>query len=257
MKNLINIFLTSVMFYSRIPVPKLKEFKSEWLTKSTWFLPLIGLMVGILTALVFVCFSFVLTLQLAILLSMAFSVYLTGAFHEDGFADFCDGFGGGYTKEKVLTIMKDSRIGTYGSLGLIFMLATKFFSLSHLNPEQLAGIIISGHAISRIPPVIMIYVAQYVRIDESSKSKPIGEHSAAWGLVLAIFFGLIPILWINYLAILLYLAVLLPVFILYRHYIIKKIGGYTGDVLGALQQIAELVFYLTLIIFQNTDIWNL
>ncbi len=255
--NQIRIFLTAIMFYTRIPIPKIKDYNNGMLSKSTRYFPLIGLIVGVLTALVYFGFSKILPSEIAILLSMAFSVYLTGAFHEDGFADFCDGFGGGYTKEKVLTIMKDSRIGTYGSVGLIFMLATKFLALNALNTSLLIGIIIAGHTFSRIIPVALIYITQYVREDETSKSKPIGHRGSYLALFFAIITGLVPVIWIGWFAALIFSIAILFVTLIFKRYIVKKIGGYTGDVLGALQQITEVVFYLCILVLQNNEAWNL
>lgn len=256
MKKQLNILLTAIMFYSRIPVPRIKNYESNMLSQSTRYLPFVGLLIGSLSALVYYCCSLVFPGYLSILLSMAFSVYLTGAFHEDGFADFCDGFGGGYTKDKVLTIMKDSRIGTYGSVGLILALGTKFASLYALSLNKMVGIIIAGHALSRIIPVILIYTSSYVRDNASSKSKLVGLRTSNWTIIWAFIFGLIPILWINPYAISFFFLFLLPIFLIFRHYVIKKIGGYTGDVLGALQQISEIVFYLSLLAFNQLPQWN-
>jgi adenosylcobinamide-GDP ribazoletransferase len=253
MKNEIKILLTAIMFYTRIPVPKIKGYTSDMFSQSIRYFPLMGLLIGVLTAGVFYGFQLILPINIAILLSMAFSVYLTGAFHEDGLADFCDGFGGGYTKEKVLLIMKDSRIGTYGSVGLIFALAIKFASLQSIPVSMLVGAIIAGHTLSRVIPLWLVYSAKYVQDEATSKSSAIGKKHSTWGFMVAMLFGLIPLAWLDYKVVLAFLVLAIPVFVIFRRYVIKKVGGYSGDVLGALQQIMELVFYLSFLIFINNQ----
>lgn len=251
MKNQLHIFLNAVMFYTRIPVSRDLLYSDDMLNRSTRYFPFIGWIVGGIGAGVFYGLQFVFPVNLAILLSMLATVFVTGAFHEDGFADFCDGFGGGYTKEKILTIMKDSRIGTYGSIGLVGMLATKFLSLSSIDVKLIPLLLVAGHALSRLMPVAIIFTSEYARADLDSKSKPIGKKSKTTDFLMAIFFGLF---WLAFLPFL-FSAIIVPVLLLvtavFRKYITGKLGGYTGDCLGALQQLSEVIFYLGLIAFQH------
>ena len=249
MRKQLHLFLNAIMFYTRIPVSKNLPYSDEILNRSTRFFPFIGWIVGGIGAVVFFGLQFVLPTELAILLSMLATIFVTGAFHEDGFADFCDGFGGGYTRERILTIMKDSRIGTYGSIGLVGILAVKFTSLQAISPEKIPFLMIAGHALSRIPPVLTIFTSAYSRDDATSKTKPIGKKSKTSDLIIALIFGILPI------------AILSPEFTMYiipgilfttyffRNYITKKLGGYTGDCLGALQQISEVEIYLGFVIY--------
>ena len=181
---------------------------------------------------------------------MFFSIYLTGAFHEDGFADFCDGFGGGNSKEKILEIMKDSRIGTYGSIGIISVLSAKFFTLLNIDVEYIPVLLISGHSFSRIFPVLIIYSLPYAREDLSSKVKPVGHKGSVTGFIFAFLTGITPLIFIPLLS----LAVIIPcaflTFIIFRWYIKRKLEGYTGDVLGALQQLMEVIFYLSFLVYE-------
>lgn len=247
----LHIFLNAIMFYTRIPVPRNLPYSDEILNRSTRYFPFIGWIVGGIGAAAFYSLQFVFPPELAILLSMLVTIFVTGAFHEDGFADFCDGFGGGYTKKKILTIMKDSRIGTYGSIGLIGMLATKFMSLHAIDGAKIPVILIAGHSLSRLMPILLIYTSEYSRDDATSKTKPIGKKGKGFDFLLALFFGL------AFLAVipLSYSLAILPVLLLttfvFRRYITRKLGGYTGDCLGALQQIAEVEFYLGFVIYQT------
>ncbi|MEL7585749.1 MAG: adenosylcobinamide-GDP ribazoletransferase [Prolixibacteraceae bacterium] len=246
MKKQINWLLTAVMFYTRIPVPRSLEFSNDNLNRATRYFTLIGWLVGGIGAAFFYGLSFVLPTELAIFLSMMATIFLTGAFHEDGFADFCDGFGGGYTREKIFSIMKDSRIGTYGTAGLIGMLGTKFLALQALPTLMLPLILIGGHAFSRLMPVMIIFTSRYSREDELSKSKPIGKKGKNSDLIIASVFGLLPAAVLSWRLISVVVPLALFVTWMFKKYIESRIGGYTGDCLGALQQIIEVLFYLCL-----------
>ncbi len=244
MKNEFRIFLTALMFYTRFPVREIKGWLETMLNQSTRYFPLIGILVGTVTAFSFFAASQIFPVSLALVLAMAASVLFTGAFHEDGFADFCDGFGGGQTKERILEIMKDSRIGTYGTIGLMLMLGTKYASLVQIDEARIPIILIAGNAFSRVFPVLLIYTADYARLDATSKTKPIGKADSVFSLIFALATGSSLLAFLQWQEIIIAVVLLSLVFLLYRMYIIKKLEGYTGDVLGALQQISEVLFYL-------------
>ena len=194
MKREIRIFFTAVMFFTRIPCPSFTDHDPEYLNRSSKYFTLVGILLGALCG-----FSFWLSVQvfspsIAILLSMATSLLLTGAFHEDGLADVCDGFGGGWTKLKILDIMKDSRVGTYGLVGLGLVLAIKFVALGEMPVEMVVLVLISGHAVSRLTSVSLIYTDEYSREDLLSKSKPLATKMSHADYLIAAFFGLIPLL---------------------------------------------------------------
>lgn len=247
MKKELQIFLTAVMFYTRIPVPRWVNHDAVYLNKATKYFPLIGWMAGAVASLVFIGANYLFNPPIAILLSMAFSVLLTGAFHEDGFADVCDGFGGGWTKEKILLIMKDSRVGAYGVIGLIFMLSMKFYLLQSFSIAQLPFILIAAHALSRWAASTFILTHQYVRENEDSKAKPVAKQFLTSHFLIASLFGILPLLLFkNPYAFLL----IIPVYLMkiYLGWYFKKwIGGYTGDCLGATQQLCEITFYLSVL----------
>jgi len=251
MKNEIKIFLTALSFYTRVPVRNINGWSEDMLNKSTRYFPLIGIFVGAVGAVTFFAFNLYLPISVAVLLSIVLTILFTGAFHEDGFADFCDGFGGGYTPERILEIMKDNRIGTYGSIGLFAMLGTKFITLMHIDSGRIPIILIAGHAFSRVFPVLLIYTAEYARLDASSKTKPVGKADSLFSLVFAILVGTAPLIFFDWQEILIIVGVLMSVSFFFRNYITGKLGGYTGDVLGALQQLCEIFFYLAILGYQN------
>ncbi len=245
------IFLTALMFYTRFPIKNIEGWNETMLNKSTRYFTIIGVIVGGLGALVFYGAVQLFPVSVAVVLSIVATILFTGAFHEDGFADFCDGFGGGTSKEKILEIMKDSRIGTYGSVGLILILGVKYLVLSEFDALQIPIILIAGHAASRVFPVLLIYSSEYVRIDLKSKVKPIGHADSIYSLLFAIAIGIIPLFLISWRDALIVLTVLSVLLLLFQRYINKKLGGYTGDILGALQQLSEVFLYLSILGFQN------
>ena len=262
MKKELHIFFTALMFYTRIPCPKYIDHNPDYLNKASRYFPLIGWIVGSVAFCVFSVFKYLVGPEIAVLFSMIASVLVTGAFHEDGFADVCDGFGGGWTKEKILTIMKDSAIGAYGAIGLILLLLLKYQGLNQLilvsedptfiiynSQFTILLLFVTGQAISRLAAISIVFTHQYSREDASSKSKPIAQSYSWREVVGAFFFGLLPLVILSYFQWQIIL-VLLPVFMtrfFLARYFQKWIDGYTGDCLGATQQVCELIFYITII----------
>lgn len=232
------------MFLTRIPTPKV-EYSEEILNKASRFFPLVGGIVGILN---FVCFwlcSQIYSKEISLALCMVFSFLLTGGFHEDGLADSCDAFGGGYTKERILEIMKDSRIGSFGVLGLFSILLLKFLTLREISNSKLLAGFILGHSLSRLQPIWVMHFLRYVQFE--GKSKPIAIQPSVSTLLIAhlnvfvfvLLFQEIKLFW-------LFLPIVLFTLI-YIFYLKKRISGYTGDSLGAGQQISEVLIYLTIL----------
>lgn len=254
MKTELRIFFTALMFYTQLPCPKWVGYSPELLNKSTRYFPLIGWVVGGISFLAYYLSLFLFSNNLAVCFSMAAGVLVTGAFHEDGLADGFDGFGGGWTKSKILDIMKDSRLGTYGAVALIFLFAIKFLALSELFQKSIgenlyftALVFISYHALSRFTAIHITFTSDYSRDDQTSKSKPIAKKSS-WKEILGVyFFGLSPLFLLCSFS-WLFLLVLLPLALLYlfsQRYFNKWIDGYTGDCLGAVEQLSEIAILLT------------
>ncbi len=253
MKRQVHYFLTAVLFFTRIPCPKWVDHSPEILNKSSRYFSLVGILIGSIAALVYYLSNFIFSIEISLILSMISSVWTTGAFHEDGFADVCDGFGGGWTKEKILTIMKDSRLGTFGVIGLISILGLKFLSLQELaSNNHIPFILIAGHSVSRFIATILLYTHEYVRDFDSSKVKPTTKQMSTKSLIISGFFGLLPFLLFNDLRVVLSLIPLLLSYAYLARFFKKWIGGQTGDCAGALQQVSEVVFYISLLV-----IWKL
>lgn len=248
-------FLLAVGFFTRIPVPDLPDFQEQELNHAARYFPLVGIIVGLAGALVFALACRVFQSNIAILLSMAATIYLTGAFHEDGLADSADGLGGGWDSERILTIMQDSRLGTYGAIALFLMLFGKFQLLNALPEQFVAYALIIAHAASRLCAVYVMAASRYVKT--TGKAKPLASKVQIQDVLTATVFGLLPmVLLFCYFstvevavakAATFILCMLLPVcavWFWWRQKIQRWIGGYTGDCLGAMQQLTELAFYL-------------
>lgn len=244
-----HLFLTAVMFFTRIPCPSWVDHNADSLNASWKYFPMMGWIVGGVSFTVCWLTIQVFPTPVAVLLSLAASLLLTGGFHEDGFTDTCDGFGGGFTPEQILTIMKDSRIGAYGVLGILVLLLLKLSALislaDTLSAWTLAAVFINAHTASRYLSGTFVCSHEYVQDPDQSKSKPIAKRKPTSSeQVQALLWTLLPLsLFLHPAAILLLPLLFLCKAVLGPLYV-RKIGGYTGDTLGAAQQISEVFFYL-------------
>ncbi|OIQ97651.1 cobalamin synthase [mine drainage metagenome] len=251
MRRELAYFFAALRFFTRLPVPGWVGHSQDQLDHAARYFPLVGVIVGTIGAAVTWFAALALPLSLAVLLGMAATILATGAFHEDGFSDSCDGFGGGWEKAQVLAIMKDSRIGSYGAIGIGLLLLAKWDALVGLADDRmvpaLAFALIAGHAVSRLASTLLIRTLDYVRDDETSKSKPLARRMGAGELLAAVFFGLAPCALLPWRHALVALAFVVLTTWLAARYFVRRIGGYTGDCLGAVQQATELAFYLGLL----------
>ncbi|WP_322999236.1 adenosylcobinamide-GDP ribazoletransferase [Castellaniella sp.] len=248
LRHEIRLFFTALQFFTRLPVPAWVGFKPAWLQHCTRYYPLAGWVVGVVAAVVFALAQTVWPQAVAVLLSMAAGLVLTGAFHEDGFADVCDGLGGAVSKERALDIMKDSRLGTYGVTGLGLMLALKFAALSALPPIWVAPALLLAHPASRLGSAALIWRMRYAR--EEGKAKPLGRRMRDREFLIAAACGGLPAL------MLVMTGMLPPAGVAWAlmagalgaawmaRTLARRLDGYTGDGLGAAQQLSELGCYL-------------
>lgn len=241
--NMLNckLFLLALSFYTRLPAPKQQDYTQ--LSQASIYLPLVGWLVGGLSALCFFSANLVWNQSTAVILSLIFSILLTGAFHEDGFADVCDGFGGGYDKANILAIMKDSQIGVYGAIGLLLLLTLKINLLNSLNLNSVPVILIAGHSISRFQPLFIMWQYDYARIDNSKTGAAMHQPSNT-ELLFAGLTAILPMLLLPPVC-MASIAIVLVVNWRLACYFQRHIDGYTGDCLGASQQVAETIFYLS------------
>ncbi len=246
----LELFFIALGFFTRLPVPGWVEFSPEKLGQAARFLPWIGWIVGLIGAGVYGLAVQVLPVDVAVVLAMAASIRATGAFHEDGWADTCDGLGGGWSREQILKIMKDSRIGSYGAIGLVLMLLAKYLALADLAAEQDYPLIVAllvAHPLSRLAAVSLMVVLDYARADVSAKSAPVARRPTLAELGVATLGGVLPLLLLNAAEALSVLGLTALASVLAIRTFARRLGGYTGDCLGATQQVAELFIYLALL----------
>ncbi|MFP4203167.1 MAG: adenosylcobinamide-GDP ribazoletransferase [Opitutales bacterium] len=251
MSEQLRIFFAALSFYTRLPCPGSFDHGSNYLSRATRYFPLIGAIIGGFGALFLFILAQALPILLAVLGACAATVWFTGAFHEDGFGDMCDAFGGGMTRERVLDIMKDSRLGSYAVVGLAFLLALKIAALYHLA-EQGVGLaalaLVTGHTISRSLAAATIYILPYTRKDATSKITAATKAPRKSELFWVIFWVLpaVAALTIAHPVAPAALILVVAAWFYMLRLCHRRLGGYTGDCLGAIQQVTEPALYIGL-----------
>ncbi len=243
---MIRRFLIAVQFLTRLPVPRSLHSSEIDIGKASAFFPLVGVIVGGSAALVFVGLQKVLPLPASVLGAVIFASVITNGFHEDGLADSFDGFGGGWTKDRMLEIMRDSRIGTYGTLALIFLVLGKLTFLSSLPPSQIWRWLIVSHTAARWTTLPLCAWLPYARAEGHGKlvAKQVGALEIITGTVTL----LMVLLLIPWQAALVALLVAALVTLLSGCYFRARLQGITGDCLGATNQLTEVALYMTALI---------
>ena len=236
-------FLAALMTLTRLPLWRVITLDKKYFCDTLLYWPLVGFITGGTTAGVFWAASYFMPGLPACILAIIARLLLTGAMHEDGLADFFDGFGGGSTKENILAIMKDSHIGSYGTIGLIvyFLLYASF--LYNIDRTTLLPLIFLADVSSKLCSSILINSLPYARKEEESKTKLVYRKNHFFKILTISIIALVPFLHITEI---IYILAIIPAIltaILLRYYLKKKIGGYTGDCCGACVLIIEQVIY--------------
>ena len=245
------LFFIALQFFTRLPIPRWVGFEPAWLQHASRYFPLVGVVVAAISGAVYLLASWLLPPAVAVLLAVAAGIYLTGAFHEDGFADMCDGFGGGLTRERVLEIMKDSRIGAYGAIGIVCLLAVKCVALAALPPSTVVAALFIAHPLSRLAAVSLIRFMNYAR--DEGKAKPLAQEMRTGEFLIAALCGLLPAIVCGALGIVEWSALAFAVVAAagaawwLGRKCQRRLQGYTGDCLGAVQQVAEVAVYLAIL----------
>ncbi len=257
--SFIRHFLLAIQFFTRIPVTGWLAdwvgFSADMLRASAAHFAGVGWVVGAVAAgvyaLVAQATSSVFAPLVAACLSTVATVLLTGGFHEDGLADMADGLGGSSERERALEIMKDSRVGAFGAMALVLALLCKVSLLAALGSSGWALaclVLLASHVVSRACPMVLVRWLPHVGDTAASKSKPLADHitnGVLWSNF-AWFLGLLPLI---------YIAQAAPVFIVsvscalialawMAGILVRRLQGFTGDCLGATQQVCEMAFYL-------------
>lgn len=235
-------------FLTRLPwVARFDQGDPEELARSVRWFPLIGALIGTAGAVVLQLALLQWPAPIAALLALAVMIALTGAFHEDGFADAADGLFGGMSPARRLEIMKDSRIGTFGGVALILLILLRWQAMVALPPAQTWAALVAAHALGRAATPVLALMLPYVR--EGAPNKPVAEGVRIVDLIIALAVGgllSLPLLLVigavgSMLLALACLAVLAGLGVLFQ----RKIGGITGDCLGAATQALEVTILLS------------
>ena len=240
----------ALIFFTRLPFWRVYQPpKSSYAAVVEWW-PLTGWLIGGAMAATLYYGAMVMPFTIAVIAAIIVRLLITGALHEDGLADFFDGFGGGGSdRQRILDIMKDSHIGTYGVLSLIVYFALLFFALHSLSPVDAALAILAIDPYAKMVSAQVIQMMPYARTEETAKNKTVyRKFSAAAGIGLAIQ-GLLPIglyLWWMQGRLEWSALIFLPCLTIYFLYLFiwRRLRGYTGDCCGALFLLIELTAYL-------------
>ncbi len=232
-------------FLTRVPLPVALRVSPQGLVAASRYLPLVGALIGAVGAAVLLLAAQVLPMPPAVILSIAATCLLTGALHEDGLADTFDGLGGGDT-EHALAIMRDSRVGTYGALALGLTVATKASALAAMPLAPAAVALVAAHSTSRLSALAVIATSTYVRSSGTGRftAGGLSRRALALAIATAAVVLLLAALFVGPGAVLAGAVGLAAGHLLSRALFERRLGGYTGDCLGATQQLSEVGFYL-------------
>jgi len=240
-------FFHALRFMTILPLPRSEQLEQDWLPQASRYFPAVGIVVGLASGLVLIAAAQVWVGFVPAILAIAASALLTGALHEDGLADTADGFGGGRSRETRLAIMKDSRIGAYGALALLFTVSLRLVSLAQLAPLVAMATLVAAHASARAATVLAMNVLPYAGDTAATRIAYSEASLGRTGAMVAAAFTVLALAPVILLSpsdaihgVVLAAALALVMAIAAR----RLIGGYNGDVLGAVEQVAELGFLL-------------
>ena len=243
MKNI----LRALSFLTILPMGQLPLSEEKELARSMVFFPLVGLVIGLLLALGYYLLSFLFSKSLVLWLTIGLLALLTRGLHLDGFADTMDGLGSGGPREKILEVMRDSRIGSFGVISLILLIGAKYFTLDQISIPSIPYALILMAVMGRNAMVLVCYRSAYARFSEGL-GKPFTENLGVREVTFSSLsaFG-IASLTMGIKGILVFLGICL-FSLVYRFFFIKKLGGVTGDILGAANELTELLCLILLVI---------
>lgn len=240
--------LNAIRFLTVLPVPATSVAQeADWLARAMKYFPIVGVGIGAASAIVFLVASEFWSPLIAALLAVTTSIVITSALHEDGLADTADSFGGGWTIEKRLAIMKDSRIGTYGALALGLGTALRIAALAALPIWAGAAALTAAHAAARAMPAFVMnrlpYSGDTTTMKVSYADAPLRSDELIFALIV-VALASIPLAFVSVASLIAGLLLGAALAALLALWSRRLIGGYTGDVLGAVEQLFEIGFLL-------------
>lgn len=238
----------ALIFFTRLPLWRIYQPRKESYQSVVEWWPLAGWITGSVTAAVLYFGSLLMPFMTTVIVAIIVRLLLTGALHEDGLADFCDGFGGGGSdRQRILSIMKDSHIGTYGVLGLVGYELLLFSSWFMLGPEWAALTVLAADPFAKMVTSQLVMMLPYARREEEAKIKLVYRPISTWAGVGLALQGLVPMaLYLFYTRIAWEWVLFVPALVMYFLYLLirRKLKGYTGDCCGAVCLLVELSIYV-------------
>jgi adenosylcobinamide-GDP ribazoletransferase len=233
--------VVAFQFLTRIPMPSI-AFEADSLSHAIKFFPVVGLVVGSGAVLLQKVLIFHLSRPLAAAVVLTYLVLITGCFHEDGLADTADGLGGGWSKDQILAILKDSRIGSYGATALVLSLLARYLLLASLPMEHFAGYVVSSHVLCRWSSLPLSYFLPPAR-DQDGQGARIAKLTSLPSLIFGSMFSFVVVAFALRWSAVAPMLVAIVVVVLSGWFYAKKIDGVTGDCFGATNQLAEIAVY--------------
>jgi adenosylcobinamide-GDP ribazoletransferase len=248
-------FFQALSFLTILPVGKYFPSEEKELARSMAFYPLVGLVIGLILSLGYHLLSFLFPRPLVLWLTIGLLAFLTRGLHLDGLADTIDGLASGGTREKILEVMRDSRIGAFGVISIVLLIGAKYLALDQISNPYIPHSLISMAVMGRSSMVLVCYRSPYARPNEGL-GKPFTENLGLFETAISsvLAFGIV-LLFMGLKGILIFLGTGL-FSIGYRFFFIKRLGGVTGDILGAANELTELLCILIFVILKFIDVIN-
>jgi adenosylcobinamide-GDP ribazoletransferase len=239
-----------LQFFTRIPINTELDIKEDSFAKGIAYFPIVGLVIGFANAIVYYGFSRLLPGILPLIMVTLTNIVITGALHLDGLADACDGIFSARSKERMLEIMKDSRIGTNGAIAIFFDLVLRIALLGYISDISIIKVILITPIISRTMMSVLIYISSNNGKGNGLGSLFIGRVKLS-NLIIALAIGtLLSTIVLGYICLIIIVINVVFIFI-YKRYILSKLGVVTGDTLGAANELSELLILLSFVIIER------
>jgi adenosylcobinamide-GDP ribazoletransferase len=242
MRRIVSLFLGAVAFMTRLPVPQKMQCGPEGLSSAAVFFPLVGLLVSAGAIILNHVFCRIVAHEVVIVIVLVFLVAVTGGFHEDALADAADGFGGGWGKDQILTIMRDSRVGSFGALAIVLAVLARFVFLNNIPPSRFDSYLVAGQVTCRWTALPLAFFLPPAR-EQGGQGARVAGKITTFTLVLGTLLTVALVgvaLGVKALWVMLAAVVITGVCGAYYR---RRIGGVTGDCLGATNQITEVAIY--------------
>lgn len=243
------LFFYALSYFTRVPIPATITFDNKQFHKANAYLPIIGAGVAIVMVALFYLWQLFFSLPVSLILMLIGSLLLTGALHEDGFADCCDGLGGGYNTAQRLKIMKDSQIGSYAGIGLVILFLLKFtlfVELAMIAYPALFIALLIAHVLSRYSALCIMQNLPYVRLKNGSKVQALATKLNNHYFIFASLCAFSTLLLLSLQSAVIIICVTTVLTLILRKLFIRDLEGYTGDCLGFTQQCIEVTILLLL-----------